>query len=1255
MAIYICTVGGVERQVRRGTLRLVRRANVRPTFECEIQSLDGSYMPRDGDPILIEEDGAPLFGGRITHPHTAGIDGEVVEAIATRVDCVDNNAIADDLYLTDTFPGGTVKQFLQWVITTKLGAKGVTLDPAQVDGPILPAIVYTYRSEKLVSAGLTDACTTAVGWTWNLSPTNVLSASPPGALIAPFNIGDLDVRPIGDVQLDASSEQYANRIIVIGNDALINAYQDVLTPLADGSRVTFPLTLTPPGELPHLPNAGVVWVQADAGGMVQETLGLANATWIYDPATNAITDTGDTWPAGVQIVGGVTAYRQFPLPDLRPFWLIYDGTPKAIATADDLVEQGKPRGVVEAIITVDSGDQATLDAAAQAALIKAVATPDTVQYETDELGLEPGMIQTIEEPWRGISGQFLIQQIETRDIEAVNPDDSPLLRHTVTAVQYAGPSTAYPGTVGALYQQWTNGGVGGTAAPAVSTGAGLTIPGDARQMLFNDGGVIGAAKDALYDKDASGDRYGVDTLPARVAAVIDSDGLGVPFPYTTTGQLAAPPSAPGLAIAVNPAAWGNSAWVEITPATPTPWTFGHLAYRCGVNAEFEVDIGVGPSGAEVVIATLAGWSGAPSFTGFNLLRFPTPLGAIATGNRIAVRLRKAGTDATAWAVSLGYWPGTLGGAPSASTVTPQTVPAGASGVSVTPAATDWTNGAWTTLLALTPGAIAAAYLAVSPGTSADSAYEIDLGTGAPGAEVVVATLRGDTEASFFGMGPGILPCWPLRSLPAGVRLALRLRKKGTSTTPWLCKLGYYQAFDRPALTTAQAQITRPAAADSLTVTSSGTVGLPGAWVQFDAALAAAFAVMAIVPNGGSAYQIDIDLGYGAVGAEVVATTFRASGDTGNGSGVIALAYPRSIPAGSRLVARAVGLDVSSVSRGVLIAIAGILAPDFVALASDPQGVWPDRAGGIGNPQVATSWTNSAYAQLVADSGAAAQVITGLAIYAGFGDDAEIDLAFGASGAEVVATTYRIAGESNATSHHPNLRLDVPLFVPPHSRVSYRTRRNLNTTTQAWTLAVTHAPAVLGSGSGPVLDLAIANRAAGRPKALTAVQTDDGENQIKAAGGIHLTTPRLDRNGHDVVTTLGVPLTPNRLALGSGATDIALLGTPGTATTVLHGNPSGPPTFGPVDLAADVTGRLTDANLPAVSAASRLLGRGASGAGDVQELQLGAGLVMTGTTLSATGGGGGGSTHYDAPLTDGDPVAADLIFAAGECVIVQVPV
>lgn len=36
-------------------------------------------------------------------------------------------------------------------------------------------------------------------------------------------------------------------------------------------------------------------------------------------------------------------------------------------------------------------------------------------------------------------------------------------------------------------------------------------------------------------------------------------------------------------------------------------------------------------------------------------------------------------------------------------------------------------------------------------------------------------------------------------------------------------------------------------------------------------------------------------------------------------------------------------------------------------------------------------------------------------------------------------------------------------------------------------------------------------------------------------------------------------------------------------------------------------------------------------------------------------GGAASNHYDSPLSDGDLSAADLIFANGECIIVQVPV
>lgn len=59
-----------------------------------------------------------------------------------------------------------------------------------------------------------------------------------------------------------------------------------------------------------------------------------------------------------------------------------------------------------------------------------------------------------------------------------------------------------------------------------------------------------------------------------------------------------------------------------------------------------------------------------------------------------------------------------------------------------------------------------------------------------------------------------------------------------------------------------------------------------------------------------------------------------------------------------------------------------------------------------------------------------------------------------------------------------------------------------------------------------------------------------------------------------------------------------------------------------DLANDA---VTYAKMQNVSAASKLVGRGsAGGAGDPEEITLGSGLTMTGTTLAASGGGGGGT-------------------------------
>ena len=495
--IYTLEIDGVVREVARGSLRLMRLMNFRKTLEAIINSRDGSYIPPEGGEARLIENGITIFLGSIQRASVAGLAGQPLAPLATRIDCVDSNGIADARYLNATIPAGTVKQQLQFIIATWLGAYGVTLDPAQDDGPSIPALAYTYRSNRRCSDGLTDIAKLARGRVWKINDALQLSALEPASLPSPFGLVEGDENIIGDFTVDVTSEGYANRVIIAGNGSEVIGQKDTFA--GNGVQTVFVLTLKNVPAVPGdpVPVGGVVWYSDGVNAPVGETMGLASATWIYDPVANTLTDQGDAGPVIV------TGYRSFPIASGTSIWEIYNGIPEALATADDLLEQAGPKGVRELLITSDLSDPAALQALADATLAEHIVIPESGHYETESVGLDAGQVQSANLPSRGAVGSFLLTEIETHDeIEAVNEDESPRLRHRVTAVEVltGSPSASdQPSLTADLYKLWSEDKTNGSP-PVVTGEAGLGPAPPDTAVQFNDAGVFGGNAQFIWEK-----------------------------------------------------------------------------------------------------------------------------------------------------------------------------------------------------------------------------------------------------------------------------------------------------------------------------------------------------------------------------------------------------------------------------------------------------------------------------------------------------------------------------------------------------------------------------------------------------------------------------------------------------------------------------------------------------------------------------------------------------------------------------------
>jgi len=260
---------------------------------------------------------------------------------------------------------------------------------------------------------------------------------------------------------------------------------------------------------------------------------------------------------------------------------------------------------------------------------------------------------------------------------------------------------------------------------------------------------------------------------------------------TATPLRSAPSAAAAPTVADAASVWANTAWVELIASTSGVTALAGITLYVVSGGSFsgldlEVDVGVGGVGAEVRAATIRlrmENSGTGTYKAFLL---PIPVGGIAAASRIAFRIRNSAAVARVWSCGLLYYHDL---ASDQQTTEPLLcVPAAATGVTLTPNASAWTNSSWVEVTAGLASPIHVVGVVMKAAWAVD--YELDIGTGGAGSETVITTLRDTFFIASAGrqnwhLLPGPFP------LATSTRIAVRLRKAGTSVTTAPVTLLYY--------------------------------------------------------------------------------------------------------------------------------------------------------------------------------------------------------------------------------------------------------------------------------------------------------------------------------------------------------------------------------------------------------------------------------------------------------------------------------
>lgn len=366
-------------------------------------------------------------------------------------------------------------------------------------------------------------------------------------------------------------------------------------------------------------------------------------------------------------------------------------------------------------------------------------------------------------------------------------------------------------------------------------------------------------------------------------------------------------------------------------------------------------------------------------------------------------------------------------------------PSAATGVSVSPSGTGGVFGSWVQLHASLPADWHITGLTLGPTADpADGGLIWQIGTGGAGAETAI--IEHDTQLRSFQFGS--IPHFPFpapRTIPAGTRVSIRVRHSSTSTTAWRAALNYISGTPGGEVRTTTANISRLTAGFN----TAGSAWANTSWTQLTASTGGIRYLYDITPAFNTAsQQVEIDIGVGGSGSEVVIHTFRGmNAETPLQTCLFLLTcWPLvQIGSGVRVSMRYRVNTGFTIQQFCSIHMYDAPSEDFSGISTTAVQKWVPSAADMTTVNGSGSaWANPAsYTQMVASTGQD-RLITAVCWYLNGNTDAELDIAVGTVGNEVVITTLR---GMDLWGQGRYINLTHPVFAASGSRVACRVRGN----------------------------------------------------------------------------------------------------------------------------------------------------------------------------------------------------------------------